>query len=157
MTRIARIEGYAAVYGAPDLSGDIIAPGAFRGAAPAAVRMLYQHAADAPIGRWTGFEERPRGLYAWGEIDLVGPRQAEIHGLLRAGALDGLSVGYRTARARRAPGGRKILEAELWEVSVVTFPMARGARIAAVGPAIAPDEADAAITMIRRARDAIVA
>ncbi|MEO1015279.1 MAG: HK97 family phage prohead protease [Pseudomonadota bacterium] len=136
MGRIAKIEGYAAIYGVPDRSGDVVAPGAFSSAlrCPAEVRMLYQHAVDAPIGRWVGFEERRKGLYAFGEIDLVGPRLDEIHGLLLSGAVDGLSVGYRTRRASRRAGGRVIRAAELWEVSVVTFPMAPAARVLRVGP-----------------------
>ncbi len=53
---------------------------------------------------------------------------------MRDGALDGLSIGFRTVRSRtEAKGGlRRILEADLWEISVVTFPMLPGARIAQV-------------------------
>jgi HK97 family phage prohead protease len=52
--------------------------------------------------------------------------------LLSAGALDGLSIGYRTVRAERDGKGRRLFtELELWEVSLVTFPMLREARVAA--------------------------
>ena len=54
---------------------------------------------------------------------------------MRGGALDGLSIGFRTVRAqdrRRRRGVRRILEADLWEISVVTFPMLPGARIETV-------------------------
>jgi phage head maturation protease len=53
---------------------------------------------------------------------------------MRNGALDGLSIGFKTVRARRdaASGVRRILEADLWEISVVTFPMLPGARIETV-------------------------
>ncbi len=159
MGRIARIEGYAAIYNVPDMSGDVVAPGAFRAALSraSAVRMLYQHAADAPIGRWLRFEDRPKGLYAVGEIDLVAARQEEIYGLLAAGALDGLSVGYRTKLAGRRRGGRVIRAAELWEVSVVTFPMAPGARVVRVGaPEAAADPGRArALDAIRAATSTI--
>ncbi len=136
---IADIEGYASVFHTRDLNGDIVAPGAFkvslaRRAAP--VRMLYQHAADTPIGRWTSFVEDRRGLFVRGEIILSSPKAREVHALLRGGALDGLSIGYQPTKARKGPvGGRRITEADLWEVSVVTFPMAQSARITHVGPA----------------------
>ncbi len=136
-TLIADIEGYASVFHTCDLNGDIVAPGAFkasltRRAAP--VRMLYQHAADTPIGRWTSFVEDRRGLFVRGEIILSSPKAREVHALLRGGALDGLSIGYQAAKARKSQlGGRRITEADLWEVSIVTFPMAQAARITHVG------------------------
>jgi Escherichia/Staphylococcus phage prohead protease len=135
---IADIEGYASVFHTRDMNGDIVAPGAFkasltRRAAP--VRMLYQHAADTPIGRWMSFVEDQRGLFVRGEIILSSPKAREVHALLRGGALDGLSIGYQAAKARKgALGVRRITEADLWEVSIVTFPMASAARITHVGP-----------------------
>ena len=50
---------------------------------------------------------------------------------MRGGALDGLSIGFRAVRAKNDPksGVRRILEADLWEISVVTFPMLPDARI----------------------------
>ncbi len=135
---IADIEGYAAIFGAPDLNGDVIAPGAFKKtltkrAQP--VRMLYQHAAEAPIGRWTAFVEDARGLFVTGEILLASPTAREVHALLSGGAVDGLSIGYQTVKARKGSRSatRRIIEAELWEVSVVTFPMAAGARVTHIG------------------------
>ncbi len=138
-TLIADIEGYASVFHTSDMNGDIVAPGAFkasltRRAAP--VRMLYQHAADTPIGRWISFVEDRRGLFVRGEIILSSPKAREVHALLRGGALDGLSIGYQAAKARKGPlGARRITEADLWEVSIVTFPMASAARITHIGPA----------------------
>ncbi|WP_425411096.1 HK97 family phage prohead protease [Hyphococcus sp.] len=131
---IADIEGYAAVFHAPDLNGDVIAPEAFAmSMRPAAVRMLYQHAVEAPIGRWTGFRQDAHGLFIRGEMLLASPRAREVHALLQGGAIDGLSIGYQTRRAQKIKGGRRIVEADLWEVSVVTFPMAPKARITRIG------------------------
>lgn len=133
---IADIEGYAAVYDEADLNGDVIAPGAFAASLRAnpTVRMLYQHAAEAPIGRWLSFREDAHGLFVTGELILSSPRAREVHALVVGGALDGLSIGYQTTRAARRPGGgRKITLAQLWEVSIVTFPMAPTARITHVG------------------------
>lgn len=134
---VADIEGYAAVFNTPDLNGDVVAPGAFskslRAAAP--VRMLYQHAAETPIGRWASMRQDGYGLFVKGEILLASPRAREVHALIEGGAIDGLSIGYQTRRAQKIKGGRRITEAELWEVSVVTFPMAPTARITRVGRA----------------------
>ena len=133
---IAEIEGYASVFNAPDLNGDIVAPGAFAASLkkkkPA---MLYSHAAEAPIGRWLSLREDAYGLFVRGELLLSSPRAREVHALLEGGALDGLSIGYQTARSARTKTGRRITEADLWEVSVVTFPMAPEARVTRVGPA----------------------
>lgn len=131
---VARFEGYAARYNEPDLNGDIIEPGAFAKTLrnrTAPVRMLYQHASDTPIGRWTGFRETSAGLIATGELLLASQKARDIFALIAGGALDGLSIGYRTIRARKFNGakGRRIVEADLWEVSIVTFPMAARARI----------------------------
>ncbi len=129
---IAVIEGYAAIFHERDLNGDIVAPGAFTVslAAGRPVRMLYQHAADTPVGRWTALREDARGLYARGEILLSSAHGREAAALAAGGALDGLSIGYKTVRAEPgARGARRILQADLWEISLVTFPMAPAARI----------------------------
>ncbi|MEO0400300.1 MAG: HK97 family phage prohead protease [Pseudomonadota bacterium] len=134
---IAPIEGYAAIYGEADLNGDIVAPGALSAAVanPTRVKLLYQHAAEIPAGRWLRFEERAKGLYAYGELIIASEAQRERHALLRAGAFDGLSIGFRTVKARKIPGGRRIAKADLWEVSLVTFPMAPRARLTRIGAA----------------------
>jgi phage head maturation protease len=53
--------------------------------------------------------------------------------LMRSGAIDGLSIGFKTIKARADGGGiRHIHEADLWEISVVTFPMLPSARVGQV-------------------------
>ncbi len=139
---IAAIEGYASVFNTPDLNGDIVAPGAFakslqKNPKPA---MLYSHAAEAPIGRWISIREDDYGLFVKGELILSSPRAREVHALLEGAAIDGLSIGYQTARSIRVRAGRRITEADLWEISVVTFPMAPQARVTRVGPARSEDD-----------------
>ena len=60
--------------------------------------------------------------------------------LLRSGAIDGLSIGYRTVRGRIDPKTRirRLYQVDLWEISIVTFPLLAGARIEAVKAADAP-------------------
>ena len=74
-------------------------------------------------GRIVSFKVMIRPMRA---LNDVVPRMAAA--LARVGALDGLSIGYRTARARRDGRLRVLSGVELWEVSLVTFPMLPGAR-----------------------------
>jgi HK97 family phage prohead protease len=137
MTETFPIEGYAAIYDEVDLNGDIIAPGAFARSlaqtGAAFVKLLYQHVAEQPIGRWLRFEERAKGLYAHGELFLATQTARETAELIRADIIDGLSIGFRTVKAHKANGARRISEADLWEVSIVTFPMAPNARLIRAG------------------------
>ncbi|MCO5133850.1 MAG: HK97 family phage prohead protease [Phyllobacteriaceae bacterium] len=131
-------EGYASVFNEVDLGNDIVAAGAFTGSlarrGPSGIRMLFQHDAAEPIGTWEKIGETPQGLKVRGRLALATQKGREVHELMRAGAIDGLSIGFRTIRARqdRATGARRILEADLWEISVVTFPMQESARIESV-------------------------
>ncbi|MCX5497655.1 HK97 family phage prohead protease [Kaistia dalseonensis] len=130
--------GYASLFGSADLSGDIVMPGAFarsiRARGVNGIRMLYQHDPAAPIGVWLALVEDRRGLFVRGCIMADVARGREALALMRAGALDGLSIGFKTVKARadRKAGTRQLSEIDLWEVSVVTFPMQPEARIAAV-------------------------
>ncbi len=131
-------EGYASLFGVADRSRDVVARGAFarslRAKGVKGVRMLYQHLAQEPIGVWTEIFEDPVGLFARGRILPGLVRGRETLALLRAGALDGLSIGFRAVRARTEArtGVRTIYDADLWEISVVTFPMLDRARVTAV-------------------------
>lgn len=130
-----RVEGLASFYDRADLAGDVVRPGAFDRslARGGGVRMLFQHEPDEPVGLWDRVESRPEGLFVSGRIEAHGPRGRAAARLVRLGAVDGLSIGYRTRRARRRGDGvRELLEIELWEVSVVTFPMAPQARLRVV-------------------------
>ncbi|UWF67079.1 MULTISPECIES: HK97 family phage prohead protease [unclassified Brucella] len=130
--------GYASVFGLPDLGNDVIEQGAFaralkeRGAS--GVRMLWQHDAAEPIGVWTQIREDARGLYVEGRLAKGVARAREALELMRSGGLDGLSIGFRTVRARKdaRTGLRHITQADLWEISVVTFPMLPQARVTGI-------------------------
>lgn len=130
--------GYASLFGIVDLGQDIVERGAFarslaaRGAA--GIRMLFQHDPGEPIGTWTEMREDARGLFVRGRLNDGTRRAREVRALMKGGALDGLSIGFRAVRTRRDPatGIRRILEADLWEISVVTFPMLPAARVDSV-------------------------
>jgi len=146
----ATITGYASLFGAPDHGGDVVMPGAYAtslaalAAAGRRVKMLWQHDPAQPIGVWDEVREDTRGLWVRGRILADVARGREALALIGAGALDGLSIGYRTKRAERLTGGgRRLIEVELWEVSLVTFPMLPQARVAA--KADAPGDEDSAL------------
>jgi len=127
-------EGHAAIFSRRDMGGDVIMPGAFakslkkRGAG--GVRMLFQHDPSEPVGVWEEIREDRRGLYVRGRLSPQVARAREIRSLMADGALDGLSIGYRAIKAQKLRGGgRRLLELDLWEISIVTFPMQPGARI----------------------------
>ena len=96
--------------------------------------MLWQHQAAEPIGVWTSIVEDSRGLKVEGRLDLSVARAREALSLMRNGAIDGLSIGFRTRRAttEKSSGVRRLHEIDLWEISIVTFPMLPQARIGAV-------------------------
>jgi HK97 family phage prohead protease len=127
--------GYASLFGAVDLARDAVEPGAFakslarRGAA--GIRMLFQHDPAQPVGHWKVIREDAKGLYVEGQLTGNVARSADLRELLRDKAVDGLSIGFRTIRSRTdaKTGVRRILEADLWEISIVTFPMLPGARV----------------------------
>ncbi len=140
------IEGYASFFNDPDKGGDIVAKGAYAAslkrldAEGRQVKMLWQHDPTEPIGIWNEVREDARGLFVKGRLlDSVG-RGREAAALIAAGAIDGLSIGYRTVRATKDDKGRRLLqELELWEVSLVTFPMLPSARVGAKGDTLADD------------------
>jgi uncharacterized protein len=136
------ISGYASLFGAADQGGDVVEKGAYGAslarlaASGGRVKMLWQHDPAEPIGVWDEVREDARGLWVKGRILTDVARGREAAALIGAGAIDGLSIGYRTVRARKDDGGRRsLIELELWEVSLVTFPMLPEARVAAKGDA----------------------
>ncbi len=130
------IEGYASVFGEPDLMGDVVLRGAFALSLAGGARriaMLFQHDPSEPIGVWDCMVEDGRGLYVRGRIFQDGPRGRSAHRLIRKGLVDGLSIGFRARKARRLSDRRReLLDIDLWEVSIVTFPMAPQARLRVV-------------------------
>lgn len=140
------IAGYASLFGATDQGGDVVEPGAYGaslkrlGGEGRRVKMLWQHDPGAPIGIWDEVFEDARGLYVKGRLLDSVEKGREAAALIAAGAIEGLSIGYRTLRATRGEGGRRLLkELELWEVSLVTFPMLPSARVGAKGDSLTPD------------------
>lgn len=127
-----RFSGYAARFNEADTSGDVIHPDAFRRTLQSRVmpKLLWQHDQTRPIGLWEEMSIDTVGLLVTGRLltDIQLAHEAAV--LVQAGVIDGLSIGYRVVRSERLPtGGRHLLDVEVLEISLVTFPMVRKARV----------------------------
>jgi HK97 family phage prohead protease len=138
------VEGYASLFGEIDAARDMVMPGAFRQTLKLRglrrIPMLFQHDPAEPVGIWLELAEDDRGLKARGRLIPEVTRARELLALVRAGAIDGLSIGFRTVKGRVDPRTRvrKLDAVDLWEISIVTFPLLAGARVRAVKEAPAP-------------------
>ena len=132
------VEGYASLFGEIDQARDMVMAGAFATTlAQRGVRripMLFQHDPSEPVGVWLELREDHQGLYARGRLIPEVSRARELLSLLRAGAIDGLSIGFRAVKGNIDPRTRvrRLIAVDLWEVSIVTFPLLAGARVRAV-------------------------
>jgi HK97 family phage prohead protease len=136
------IEGYASIFGNVDSYGEIVEPGAFIKSLEKSqktgrkIKMLWQHDPHQPIGVWDDLAEDKKGLRVRGRLLIdQSPKAREAHGLLQAGALDGLSIGYRTIKSSPKEGKQGIIslnELDLLENSVVTFAANERARVEVV-------------------------
>lgn len=133
-------EGYASVFNNKDLGNDVIRQGAFAKTLADKkarhIKLLYQHKTDEPIGVIDSLEEDKRGLKIRGRLAMGTQKGREVFELMKMGALDSMSIGYRLT-----PDGYKyddknkrrvIKEVDLMEVSMVTFPMNPKAKITKV-------------------------
>ena len=127
--RPLRLAGYAALFDIPDAARDRISPGAFaaslaerRGPLP----LYWQHRPDQRIGWVDRAVEDARGLRVLAQIDNPDGRAAQ---LLKAGAVSGLSFGFRARRASHGAQGRRLHVVDIFEVSLVTHPLQHTARV----------------------------
>jgi|TARA_R110000744_G_scaffold379320_1_gene497053 HK97 family phage prohead protease len=130
-------EGYGSIFNNTDLGNDVIVNGAFtksiKKTGAKGVKLLYQHKTDMPIGVYESIEEDEKGLKVRGRLAMKTQAGRETYELMKMGALDGLSIGFRTSPKGQSYDPktrvRKISEVELMEISVVTFPMNPKAKV----------------------------
>jgi len=133
-------EGYGSVFHVKDSYGDVVMPGAFartlaasqsKGRMPA---MLWQHDYTQPIGVWEAMGEDTTGLQVRGRIATATRAGRDAYELMKMGALDGLSIGYRTKKSLwdEASKTRQLVDVDLHEVSPVVFPANEASRVSAV-------------------------
>ena len=132
--------GYGSVYSVIDQGDDIVMPGAFtKSLADLYIKkqmpaMLWQHRVAEPIGAYTSVKDDESGLFVEGKLALKTQRGAEAFELMQMKAISGLSIGFITNDAdfNAKTGIRTIKSADLYEISLVTFPMNDAARVSAV-------------------------
>ncbi len=130
-------EGYASTFGNVDQGYDVVMPGAFARSLkdrPAfRIKMLWQHNPSEPIGAWTEAKEDDKGLFVKGALLKDVQKGAEAYTLMKAGAIDSMSIGYRTLESEYTNAGvRQLKELGLMEISLVTFPMNEQATVTTV-------------------------
>ena len=127
-----RFSGYASVFDVVDNGMDVVAKGAFtKSLANRKPKMLWQHDTQQVIGVWDEVSEDERGLFVKGRLLKDVSKGREAMALLRAGALDSMSIGYLTKEAINEGSGRvrRLVEVDLFEISLVTFPMLDAAMV----------------------------
>ena len=135
-------EGYAAIFGNVDAGGDKMVPGAFSASLSkhrregSFVRMLWNHNPNEPVGVWEELAEDAKGLWGKGRLIMDVQRAREVHALMKAKAIGGLSIGYSTIKSEPDGNVRVLKQVDLWEVSPVTFPMNGRAKISSVKAAL---------------------
>lgn len=133
-------EGYGSVFNNTDLGNDVIRTGAFKKSlkkrGPKGVKLLYQHKSDMPIGVFDEIKEDQHGLKVKGRLALKTQAGRDAFELMKMGALDGLSIGFKpnpkAVHYDKRTKKRVIEEVELMEISLVTFPMNPEARVRSV-------------------------
>lgn len=137
-------EGFGSIFGNVDSYKEIVAPGAFAEslagwkAAGKMPPVLWQHRSGEPLGPYLEMEEQPVGLWVKGRLLEEVQRAKEARALMKAKAVNGLSIGFVTREDSydRVTGIRTLKKVDLWEVSVVTFPANPQAQISSVKSAI---------------------
>lgn len=148
-------EGYGSVFGVLDDGGDIVERGAFamsladHKAAGTMPALLMWHDPSQPVGVWLQMSEDEHGLRCKGRLLLDIERGREAYALLKSGAVSGLSIGFECQEwshvdadvaetkygwygGASGSSARLLTKCDLWEVSIVTFPMCRPSRVDAV-------------------------
>jgi HK97 family phage prohead protease len=136
------VEGYASVFGVRDSYNEVVMPGAFSDSLARHKRegsyplMLWQHDTYEPIGVWDDLSDDGKGLFAKGRLLVAQsvPEADKAYALLKAGAVRGMSIGYREIDVEPANNGEptKLVKLDILEASIVSFPANRRANVEAV-------------------------
>ena len=131
-------EGYGSIFGNVDSYGEKVAPGAFVESLAkhrregSSVLMLWNHDPYSPIGVWEDLAEDAKGLWGKGRLLMDIQRAREVYSLAKNNAIGGLSIGYRELDTDQEGNIRLLKKIDLYEISPVTFPANRRARIEGV-------------------------
>lgn len=145
ITEKGNFVGYGSVFNNVDYGGDIVMPGAFAKhldeirVTKKKIPILYQHRSGEPLGVYQKIDEDKAGLLMEGKLLIDDVQRAkETYALMKAEAISGLSIGYKTVvdSYDRETDIRKLIELKLRETSIVTFPMNDLARVGLVKSAV---------------------
>jgi len=144
---IARISGYASVFGGVDSYGDMIKKGAYSKTLADRnwpVLMKFNHFGEV-IGKWTEIREDETGLWVEGELTPNHSVSQNVEASLRHGAIAGLSIGYIPTVVKEGKGEsgniRLLEEIELVEISVVDLPADKMASVSSIKNEVSKCEA----------------
>lgn len=130
-----KIKGYASVFGKVDNHNDIVAPGAFastinKNTNEPGIKLLWQHEPSKPIGIVKLLKEDNYGLYIEAIINCETQQGREAATLIEQGTINSLSIGFTVNDFHLNEEGQRVLvDIELWEVSLVTFPANKHAKL----------------------------
>jgi HK97 family phage prohead protease len=162
--------GYANVFNKLDRQGDITKPGAFaqsladHKAAGTMPGLYAQHSFamwggdPLPVGIWERLEEDEKGLYGVGRISALDSDHGKrMVGLMRDGALPGLSIAYDVpdggVTLGKKPGEPKrwLHQLNLYSVDIVSNPANPDAQISSVKSVLAQGDHAAALAAVTNA------
>jgi HK97 family phage prohead protease len=135
LTEEGSFTGYGSIFGNVDSYGEVVEPGAFTKSLARHAKektrplMLWQHDPWQPIGVWEDLVEDGKGLKGTGKLVLETTQGRETYALLKAGAISGLSIGYREIEVEPDGTIRRLKALDLLEISVVSFPANRRAQV----------------------------
>lgn len=151
--------GYGNTFNFVDSVGDNTQPGAFskslskhksEGTMPA---MVMHHDLTRPVGAYTRIEEDTKGLVIEGKLTKGVKDADEAYLLMKDGALNSFSIGYIPVKEEydRKTGTNLLLEADLWEISLVTIPANKQSTLTAIKSADGKPEIRTAELALREA------
>lgn len=121
---LMQFSGYASTYGNLDHTGDVILRGAFDATVASGQkrRLLWMHDMAEPIGVEQTLKSDDRGLFGVWKLSKT-TRGLDAYELLKDGAVDSLSIGYRAEDFEYDDAGTRLLkQIDLLEVSIVSIP-----------------------------------
>ncbi len=118
------ISGYVAVWDTVDSYNSRFQRGCFKKTIENRmnkIKVLWNHDTDTPIGRLTEIHEDDHGLFVRAQLITEVEKAKDTLNLIKGGAIDCFSFGFRTVKDKFEKGIQVITEVMLGEVSPVVF------------------------------------
>lgn len=118
------VEGYVAVWGTVDTYNSRFQKGCFKKTIENRmnkIKVLWNHDTEQPIGKLEEIREDDHGLFIRAQLIIEVEKAKETFELIKGGAIDCFSFGFRTIKDKFENGIQVITEVMLGEVSPVVF------------------------------------